>query len=357
MSGTQHTIVDVVGRKYSTVSTGSFSLAPGSQRDMLDTDWILMASAGKFILAIALLSRGVGLQSTVSSVCNGYCDRMPESFYDRFNIGALTVSELLNHQTTLPDFMNAGSESVTMKAYSGSVPVPNELNPVLYEIVVNSRPVLDAEKFQLLTDLYNETLQNGYSNTNYLVVQYLLEHVAAKPTRYVLVDDLGLHCDPAYFSSTGSSYGTMNVASSYWTFDNVHYADVVRSDTTLSATPDSLQAAIVPYILQTAGPSGNLYCSTRSVADLLVRVVDGLVPNVALSDLVTLSSSFEPVTIDGASLTSVGASGTGGVEARILVHASTTNAKYVVVGSFNVVNRSVNNGVKNGVPELLAGCF
>lgn len=356
MSGTQHTIVDVVGRKYSTVSTGSFSLAPGSQRDMLDTDWILMASAGKFILAIALLSKGVGMQSTVSSICGGYCDRMPESFYDRFNIGALTVNELLNHQTTLPDFINAGSESVTMKAYSGSAPVPNELNPVLYEIVVNDRPVLDAEKFQLLTDLYNETLQNGYSNTNYLVVQYLLEHVAVKPTRYVLVDDLGLHCDPAYDSTTGGSYGTVsNVASSYWTFDNVHYADVVRSDTTLSATPDSLQGAIVPYILQTAGPSGNLYCSTRSVADLLLRVVDGLVPNVALSDLVTISSSFEPVTIDGSSLTSVGASGTGGAEARILVDASTTNAKYVVVGSFNVVNTSVIH--PDGVPELLAGCF
>ena len=356
MSGTQHTIVDIVGRKYSTVSTGSFSLSPGSQRDMSDTDLILMSSAGQFILAIALLSKGVGLQSTVSSVCSGYCDRMPESFYNRFNLGVLTVGELLTHQTNLPDFVNAGSESTTMKAYDGNVPVPNELDPVFHEIVVNSRPVLDAEKFQMLTDLYNKTLQNIYSKTNYLVVQYLLEHVAGKPTRYVLMDDLGIQCDTAYDGVTG--YGTMsNVASSYWTFDGVGYADVVRSDTSLAATPDSLQEAIVPYILQTAGPSGNLKCSTKSVADLLLRVVDGLVENVALSGLVTMTTSFfEPVNIDGSSLTSIGASGTGGAEVRILVDAGTPpNAKYIVVGSFNTVNASRNH--PNGVPELLSECF
>ena len=347
-SGTQHTIVNIIDREYSTVTTGSFSL--GSDRSMLPTDLILMSGAGKFILAIGLLAEGVGLQSTVGSICDGpalLCS-MPPPFYNKFNIGNLTVGALLSHNTKLPDFMNAGSESVTMQAYSGSVPVSNELNPVMFAIVSEGRAVLDEEKFQMLTDLYDETSQAGYSNTNYLVVQYLLEYKAGKHTRNVIKEDLGLECDQAYDSETGDLYADMaNVSSSYWTLDGVNYVDIVRG--TSSATQDSLQEALTPNILKTAGPTGNLYCSTKSVADLLMRVVDGTVTNVKLSDLVTLPGSVN--TVDGSQLKSVGAYGTGGAEARILFDLETTNAKYIVVGSFN------SDDYNDGVPELLVDCF
>ena len=356
-SGTQHAFVDIVKNKSYVVSTGLFSA--GSDRKMEDDDLILMSGAGKFILAIGLLAEGVGLQSTVGSICNGSSPpcSMPLPFYDKFNIGTLTVGALLSHNTKLPDFVNAGSESVTMQAYSGSVPVPNELNPVMFAIIDQERPVLDDEKFQMLADFYNETpQQGGYSNTNYLVVQYLLEYVTQMPIYVSIKDRLGLECHQPYASRFDITYDPMSmVASSYWTFDDVNYVDIVRSDATPSS---SLQDALVPYILHTAGPSGNLYCDTSSVADLLLRVVNGDVANVELSDLATMLPVFEDITIDGSLLTSIGVSSTGGVEARILVDAGTTNAKYIVVGSFNTdVSEYQDGDDPEGIPMLFAGCF
>jgi hypothetical protein len=306
---------------------------------MLDTDWIFMSRAGRLILHIALLSKVVDLQSNVSSLCSGYCNRIPKPFYDKFNLGVLTADNLLKTQTYLPDFLEPERDRITMKAHNGIL-----MSPVQYEIVVNQRPVLDAEKFEMLTDFYNETATPGGSRaTHDLVIQYLLEHLTGKPTRNVFIDDLGLQCDLLYDSATGNSSGVMlNVSSSYWKLDGENYVDVVGND------------IFAKHYLQTAGLSYNLYCSTKSVADLLLRVVDGLVPNVALSELGGLSW-FGDVHINNISLKSVGASGFGGAEARILVDADTNNAKYIVVGSFNTMFTEASD--THGVPELLADCF
>lgn len=359
IGGTQHIIVDLDNDRYSLVSTGQFSTAAGHQRATSSTDSTLLASAGKLLIHAALLQAGVSKTSTVDATCGtGRCS-MPQAFYDTFGVGLLTIGDLMNHNTNLPDYVNGDSSVTTMQTFSGNAAFPSsyELNPVMYKIVAEGRAVLDAEKFQLLTDSYTAMASPSYSNTNYLVLQYVLEYVAGSPTWVVFRDDLKISCKTTYDSVTGAAPSGVfdNVASSYWTVDNIEYFDIVRADAARALNP-----IFHPALMQSAGPSGNIACSVKDMAEFLRRVVHGEVANTNMNDFSTNGfSTVVRVHADASEtrFTSMGTHGSGAVEARILVEEGTSNAKYIVVGSYNTYVSGFVSGVLDGVPELLFDCF
>jgi len=385
-SGTQHVFVDVEAQEINIVNTGNFST--DIHREMQDSDLIFMSGASNFLLRTSLLLTGVTLDQTVDHVCltppvmapwtevtDGRCG-IPQSFYDKFNVGNLAIINLFNHATKLPDFMDADDESTTvMTEYAADplVPLSGNLNAVRHKIIVEGAPVLDAEKFQMLVDFYNETNSSEYSSTNNLVVQYLLEYSAVKSTAAFLREDLGVECSPTYDSKNGSEVvfiddpdgdGVDNglaqdVSSTYRTMDNGGlYVDVLKDHKKLyvDGSASFSQGAIYKNILKTVGPAGNIICRASSVAEMLLGVAMGDI-DVQFAEWHRLDSNFEVTTIDGVRYKSMGGSGSGGVQARILVTEGTGVAKYIVVGSFNTAVEYPNGRYPAGVFELLQRCF
>ena len=355
-------VANLTSKKYYIKANGNFSSADGLRRPATTDDMFIIQSVTKMILTAALLANGVHTTSTIVDICGPSNCSIPSSFVEKFLIaGNITVNELIYHTSGLPDLESDDTvvDNVSVPC-SGYENVSLPLNH-LFEAVGQSNatsPRSTIQNLQLVADHYQLNKSQGYkySNEGYVVLSHVLEHVTGREWTYA-IDELFQNyvpnggesqCSARYYRNFTEKVPRRRVVSAYKTFElndtqiDCLVWDGVGHDRTFTMSP-ILDERIYSNIVG----QGGMACSLQSLANFLLAVINGTIPNVTPQDL-----TYRPSLSSDPSITYFGHPGDTKAFAGVIQPAN-----LLVVGTTSSDLTDAFNIPRLGYNEAYMGCL
>ena len=281
-------VANASSRTFFQMAVGNFSRVPGYQRPAAVDDLFIIQSVTKMIVNAAILAMGVDRDAFVVDLCGETRCGMPGEFVDAF-LPNVTVKELMLHVSGMPDHeSNEDCTNVTAVEVDGIV---LEANPVVIEAVLSPTPISTYQLLQIVADnyLYNASRPRKYSNTGYVVLAMLLEHVTGKHWEDAIDAFFGAHvpndgetpCSTRYHRNFTANAPVENVISGYKRLDHNDLLvwDHVRHDSSLH-----MNSLIDQRFYSNIVGQGGMVCSLRSLANFMLALREGRFPNVRDDD-------------------------------------------------------------------------
>lgn len=166
----------------------------------------------------------------------------------------ITIRQLLNHTSGIPDYLSAKTNPINVSA--------KELKRSLVRKRTNRQLIADANR---LPREFLPGRRHSYSNTNYLLLEMIIEKVTRAPFRELLRDEM---IQPLGLERTGfpDAEGRMP-------FPHLH--GYVSSDSPLGPFTDRSRLVDVTYHDYFRGGDGGLYSNIKDLAKMIDALVTG----------------------------------------------------------------------------------
>ena len=283
-------IANATARTFYQAAVNNFSRVEGLVRPASVDDLFIIQSVTKMIVAFALLALGQDRNDMVVDVCGPTSCDIPQDFVDGF-LTNVTVQELIAHTSGIPDHeSNEDATNITLTEVGG---VPIELNAFRLEAYLSPDPINSQQLLQIVADnyLYDASKPRKYSNTAYVVLGLILEHIAGKDWEHAIDDffdryvpnDGEFACSARYNRDFSPKVPVAKVVSAYKRLggNDLFVWDHVRHDPNLP-TNQIIDSRMWSNLVA----QGGVVCSLKSLANFMLALRAGVFPGVQETDFV-----------------------------------------------------------------------
>lgn len=277
------------GRFYQ-AAANNFSRVAGLVRAATVDDIFIIQSVTKMVVVSAVLARGVDRNAMVRDICGATRCGIPQDFVDGF-LANVTVEEIITHTSGIPD--HESSTDATNMTTTELLGMPIELNPFYLESYLSLDPIDSQKLLQLVADyyLYDAAKPQKYSNTAYVVLGLLLEHVTGKDWTFAIDDFFAdfvpnngeFVCSTRYHRDFSPKVPVTKVVSAYKRLmrNDMFPYDNVRHDPSLP-----INYVVDSRMWSNLVSQGGMVCSLKSLTNFILALRAGTFPGVKQTDFV-----------------------------------------------------------------------
>ena len=226
----------------------------------------------------------------VVDVCGFTRCNIPDDFVHGF-LTNVTVQELIVHTSGIPDHeSNEDAINITTAEVEGT---SVQLNPFFLASYLSPDAINSSQLLQIVADdyLYNASKPRKYSNTGYVVLGLILEHITGKDWAHAIDDffdeyvpnDGEFACSARYNRDFSPKVPVAKVVSAYKRLDHndLFVWDHVRQDPNLP-----INQIIDRRMWSNLVAQGGMVCSLKSLTNFMLALRAGAFPGVNETDFV-----------------------------------------------------------------------